>query len=52
MDGHLGKITKGEIAAACPDISIVTIERTLAQLHADRHIEKVGRGRATAYIRK
>lgn len=52
IDNHLGKITKGEIAASCPDISLVTIERTLAQLLADGHIEKIGKGRATAYVRK
>lgn len=47
-----GKITKKEIAQACPDISLTTIERTLADLLAAGYIEKTGIGRATAYVKK
>ncbi len=47
-----GKISKKDIAQACPDISVTTIERTLAELVASGFIEKVGVGRATAYIKK
>ena len=47
-----GKISKKDIARACPDISITTIERTLAELIAGGFIEKVGTGRATAYVKK
>ena len=47
-----GKITKKEIAQACPDISLTTIERTLADLVSDGYIEKTGSGRATAYVKK
>ena len=47
-----GKISKKEIAQACPDISVTTIERTLAELIASGFIEKVGVGRSTAYIKK
>ena len=47
-----GKISKKDIAQACPDISITTIERTLAELIAIGFIEKVGTGRATAYVKK
>ena len=47
-----GKISKKEIAQACPDISVTTIERTLAELVASGIIEKVGVGRATAYVKK
>ena len=47
-----GKISKKEIAQACPDISVTTIERTLAELVASGFIEKVGVGRATAYVKK
>ena len=47
-----GKISKKEIAQACPDISVTTIERTLAELIAGGFIEKVGVGRSTAYIKK
>ena len=47
-----GKISKTEIAQACPDISLTTIERTLADLLAAGYIEKTGIGRATAYVKK
>lgn len=47
-----GKISKKEIALACPDISVTTIERTLAELVASGFIDKVGVGRATAYVKK
>ena len=47
-----GKITKKDISQACPDISLTTIERTLAYLLAAGYIEKTGIGRATAYVKK
>ena len=47
-----GKISKKDIAQACPDISVTTIERTLAELIASGFIAKVGVGRATAYVKK
>ena len=47
-----GKISKKEIAQACPDISVTTIERTLAELVASGFIDKVGVGRSTAYVKK
>lgn len=47
-----GKITKKEIAQTCPDISLTTIERTLAELMAAGYIDKIGRGRSTAYVKK
>jgi predicted HTH transcriptional regulator len=47
-----GKISKKDISQACPDISVTTIERTLAELIACGFIEKVGTGRATAYVKK
>ena len=47
-----GKISKKEIAQACPDISVTTIERTLAELVASGFIEKIDVGRSTAYIKK
>ena len=47
-----GKISKKEIAQACPDISVTTIERTLAELIASGFIDKVGVGRSTAYVKK
>ena len=50
IDKTPGKISKKEIAQACPDISVTTIERTLGELLASGKIRKVGSGRSTAYV--
>ena len=47
---HLGAITKAEIVALCPDISEVTIERTLSDLKTTGKILKIGGGRYTKYV--
>ena len=47
----IGKITKTELATLCPDISITTIEKALADLLKEKYILKVGGGRTTSYIR-
>lgn len=52
IDKHIGKITKREILEICPDISKMTVERTLADLLKQGYIEKTGSGRATAYYKK
>lgn len=52
FEKKMGRIKKRDIAACCPDISMTTIERTLAELLANGSIEKVGSARATAYILK
>lgn len=44
-----GIITKKEIAEKCPDISVVTIQRTLAELLIAEKILKIGGGRYTKY---
>jgi Fic family protein len=49
IDRKLGKITKSEIMEACPDISKVTVERTLTALVKGGHLVKIGTGRSTAY---
>jgi Fic family protein len=49
IDRKLGKITKKEIMETCPDISKLTIERTLAALLGEGYLVKIGGGRATAY---
>jgi len=49
IDNKLGVFTKGEILEACPDISKVTVERTLNVLAKDGYIVKIGAGRSTAY---
>lgn len=46
----LGKITKSEIAERCPDVSGITIQRTLAELVKNGKVTKIGSGRYTAYI--
>lgn len=51
IDGHIGKISKKQIAEQCPDISVTTIERALADLVKTGYIKKIGAGRATAYIK-
>ena len=48
----LGTISKAEIAEKCPDISKITIQRTLAELIGAGRIEKIGGGRYTKYIWK
>jgi Fic family protein len=49
IDRTIGKITKKEIVEACPDISKVTIERTLTALVKQGYLIKIGGGRTTAY---
>ena len=45
----LGTITKKEILEKCPDISQVTVQRTLADLAESGEIIKIGGGRYTKY---
>ena len=46
-----GKVTKKEIMELCPDISKVTVERTLTALVKSGYIAKVGAGPSTGYVR-
>ena len=50
IKGTLGKITKAEIIEKCPDISQITVQRTLADLQKSGEILKLSGGRYTAYI--
>lgn len=50
FDRRLGKVTKSMIHEECPDVSMTTIERTLANMLAQGRIEKVGSGRSTGYV--
>lgn len=45
----LGAVTKAEIVKKCPDISQVTIQRTLTELLESGKIVKIGGGRYTKY---
>ena len=47
----LQKISKKDILEKCPDISMSTVELTLADLLKNSYIIKTGAGRSTAYIR-
>jgi len=49
IDKKFGKITKREIVDACPDISKITIERTLASLVKSGYLIKTGNGRSAGY---
>jgi Fic family protein len=49
IDRKVGKITKREILQTVPDISKVTVERTLTALLKENYIMKIGKGPSTAY---
>ena len=49
IHGHLGKITKAEIMAQCPDVSQTTIQRALNDLVKSGEVIKIGGGRYTSY---
>lgn len=51
IEQKVGKITKKEILELCPDISKVTVERTLTELVKSGYIAKVGAGPSTGYVR-
>ena len=46
----VGMITKTEILEACPGISQITVQRTLAELLEAKKITKIGGGRYTRYV--
>lgn len=49
IKNNLGKITKSEIMEQCPDISQITVQRTLADLLTKGEIIKISGGRYTSY---
>jgi Fic family protein len=49
IDRKIGRVTKKEIMEACPDISRVTVERTLTSLVKAGYLAKIGGGRSAAY---
>lgn len=51
IDKKIGKITKKEIMEYYPDISKITVERTLSNLVKIGHIKKISSGRITAYVK-
>lgn len=48
---RVGKISKAELTTLCPDISVTTIEKALGDFLKEGYILKIGKGRATAYVR-
>lgn len=50
IKNKLGKITKREIMERCPDVSQVTVQRTLNDLLKSGEIIKIGGGRYTSYV--
>ena len=51
FDTSLAPLRKADIAERCPDISLITIERTLKALCDAGYLVRIGQGRATAYAR-
>jgi len=51
IDQNLGKIMKKEIMEKCPDISKVTVERTLTELVKNGYPIKIGADPAAAYAK-
>ena len=49
IQNTLGKITKQEILEKCPDISMITVQRTLSDLYKNGDILKQSGGRYTTY---
>lgn len=49
IKGTWGSITKSEILEKCPDISQITVQRTLAELVENGQVIKIGGGRYTKY---
>ena len=46
----LGKVSKRDILAECPDISTAMVEMTLKAMLDEGSIRKIGGGRSTAYV--
>jgi len=51
IDSKTGKFSKRDIMEACPDISQVTVERTLTSLVKSGYLHMIGGGRSTAYTK-
>lgn len=51
VNATLGKVTKRDILAKCPDISTAMVEMTLKAMLDEGAISKTGKGRSTAYVR-
>ena len=45
-------MTKAQVVAALPDVSLSAIENALRALVREGYLDKIGAGRSTAYLRK
>ena len=45
-------MTKAQVVAALPEVSLSTVENALHALVREGYLEKIGAGRSTAYLRK
>lgn len=52
FDDTMKKVSKQKILEKCPDISMSTVEATLARLLKTGYIIKIGAGKNTSYVRK
>ena len=52
INQYIGAFSKKDIINYFPNISKITIERTLNELIKDNYIEKIGSGPATKYVKK
>ena len=50
INSFIGKFTKADVINKAPDISKITIERTLSQMVKNNEIKKIGVGRNTNYV--
>lgn len=51
FDTTLGKVSKKDVLAKCPDISVAMVELTIKTLLDAGAIHKIGNGRTTAYVK-
>ncbi len=51
FEKHLGKFSKQDILAYCPDISTAMVEKTLKKLLDENFIRKAGAGKSTVYYK-
>ncbi len=52
INQYIGAFSKKDIINYFPNISKITIERTLNELIKENYIEKIGSGPATKYVKK
>lgn len=51
LETSLKPLSKAEVAEKCPDVSLITIERTLKRMLDDGKLTRIGQGRTTKYVK-